>query len=379
MPRAAWRGRWQAAIARLRGSGVRIVEGTAAATLAWLIAIHLLSHPAPFFAAAAALIAMGVTRGQRIRRAGEVVVGVALGVLAADLLARALAPHLTLTVLLITVLTLTVATLLDGSPILAVQAAVSGIYVAVVASPADGLVPGRFLDALVGGTVALAVNQLPKPRSLPNRLDQGAAPVFDEIAAILDDIAAVLVDHDVEAARSVLQRARLLDAAVSGFEALAAVEAELVRFDPVRRRQRDVLRTYEHLARQLDLTARNVRVLARASVFLTRASAPAPRGLAPAVATLARAVRHLSELSAESRNSEPAPAGEAVVATSLEAIRIAAGALQESRDVPVVMIVGQVRATAVDVMLGAGMDLQQVLSAADDALGISDPRTAGDP
>jgi uncharacterized membrane protein YgaE (UPF0421/DUF939 family) len=377
------------ALTRLRSSGWRITEGTAAATLAWIVDVRLFQHPAPFFAPAAALIAIGVTRGQRLQRAVEVVLGVALGVLVADVLAKALAPHLTLTILIITGLTLIVATLLDGGPILSVQAAVSGIYVAVVASPRGGLIPSRFVDALVGGGVALAVNQLPLPRSLPNRLLRGAAPVFSEIAAVLEAVGSALAAHDETAAREALERARALDGAVAGFEALAGAEMELARFDPLRRRQRDLLRGYERAARQLDLAARNVRVLARAGLYLSRGVRPAPVHLAPAVAMLARAVRDLGGVLAGEATASDQTAGEPthgaatdgevadgrpgelnqVARIALAAVRVAAQALAETHDVPVVMIVGQVRATAVDLMVGSGLNLQDVLAVAEEALG----------
>ncbi len=376
----------RAAIARLRRSGWRIVEGTAAAALAWVIAVRLVHHTAPFFAPAAALIAIGVTRGQRIHRTVEIVVGVALGVLVADVIARALAPRLTLTIVLITGLTLVVATMVGGGPILSVQAAVSGIYVAVIAPPSGGLLPSRFVDALIGGGVALAVNQIPLPRSLPNRLLRGAAPVFTEIASVLEATAAALATHDPAAAREALTRARQLDGKVATFEDLAAVEAESIRFDPVRRRQRDLLRRYENAGRQLDLAARNVRVLARAGVFLTRGTRRAPTALARAVEILADAVRGLGQYLASDalangpsvrRGARPGPDDPGRVADrALDAIRSAARVLEEARDVPVVMIVGQVRATAVDLMLGSGMAIQDVLIAADEALGEPDAQGA---
>ncbi|MEK8105483.1 FUSC family protein [Micromonospora sp. M12] len=75
---------------RLRHGWRPVVEATLAATVAWLLATRLLGHPQPFFAPAAALIVLGQARGQRIRRAVEVVLGVAAGVLVADLVVQAL-------------------------------------------------------------------------------------------------------------------------------------------------------------------------------------------------------------------------------------------------------------------------------------------------
>lgn len=154
-----------AAARRLRGDWPRIVEATVAASVAWAIATQVLHHSQAFFAPASALIVLGVTQGQRLERATEIVIGVAVGVLVADLISTALGPHTVAAVAVVTVLTLTTAILLGGGPILAVQATVSAVYVAVVARPETGLAWHRFQDALIGGGVALIVNQLPLHRA----------------------------------------------------------------------------------------------------------------------------------------------------------------------------------------------------------------------
>src|SRR3954447_24349778 len=70
---------------RLRGSVWPITQTALAAGLAWIVASRLLGHPAPFFAPVAAIMVLGVTRGQRARRAIELLFGVSLGVGLADI------------------------------------------------------------------------------------------------------------------------------------------------------------------------------------------------------------------------------------------------------------------------------------------------------
>src|SRR5262245_55564949 len=70
---------------RLRQGWVLVVESIAAATVAWLLDTWLIGDPQPFFAPAAALLVLG----QRMRRAIEVILGVAGGVLVADVVVRA--------------------------------------------------------------------------------------------------------------------------------------------------------------------------------------------------------------------------------------------------------------------------------------------------
>src|SRR5687768_9312902 len=57
-----------------------------AAGLAWFIAHDLVGHAVPFFAPIAAVVSLGTTYGQRLRRVAEVTVGVAVGVFLADLI-----------------------------------------------------------------------------------------------------------------------------------------------------------------------------------------------------------------------------------------------------------------------------------------------------
>ena len=64
----------------------QIGQCAVAAGVAWLVAADLLGHPTPFFAPVAAVVALGTSYGQRLRRVAEVTIGVAVGVFLADLL-----------------------------------------------------------------------------------------------------------------------------------------------------------------------------------------------------------------------------------------------------------------------------------------------------
>jgi uncharacterized membrane protein YgaE (UPF0421/DUF939 family) len=355
-----------AGLRRVRDDWLRIVEATVAASVAWLIAARLLHHSQPFFAPAAALIVLGVTRGQRMQRALEIVVGVAVGVMVADLITHALGPRTVAAVAVVTVLTLTTAVLLGGGPILAVQATVSAVFVAVVGPTGTTFGVGRFQDALAGGLVALLVNQLPLHRS-PVRVVAGeAAEVFDTLSSVLDDTAGALQDHELDRAQTALERARATDAAVAAFRAAVDVGLESSRLDPLRR-QRPTLMRYEEAARQVDYAVRNTRVLARAVVAVTRGPNRAPAGLSDAIRDLAEAVRALSAGLTGDPDAEEANL-RAVRETALAAVRRASGVLTPATPIPFVGIVWQIRSTTVDLLRGTGMDLVAVLDATDEAL-----------
>jgi len=73
-------------LATLRTTAVPIAQCAGAASLAWLVATEVVGHARPFFAPISAIIALGVGVGGRGRRAVEVALGVALGILVGDLL-----------------------------------------------------------------------------------------------------------------------------------------------------------------------------------------------------------------------------------------------------------------------------------------------------
>src|SRR4051794_39610694 len=168
-----------------------IVQVTLAALLAWIIATEVVGHTRPFFAPVSAIITLGLTLGQRGRRAVEIVVGVTLGIAVGDLLVLAVGTG-AWQLAVVVGLTMTVALLLGPGTMFAQQAAVSAALVATLQPPTGGITFARALDALIGGTVALVVNALVLPVH-PERLVRRAAhPVLVELAAVLEDVARAL-------------------------------------------------------------------------------------------------------------------------------------------------------------------------------------------
>jgi uncharacterized membrane protein YgaE (UPF0421/DUF939 family) len=309
--------------------------------------------------------------------------------LVADLITRALGPQTIWSLMTVTLLTLTAAIFVGGGPLLAVQATVSALYATVVAPVGSGLVPTRFVDALVGGALALLVNQLPLHRNPMVMLLSEAGKVLDALSAILVDTADALAAHDPHAARAALDRARGTDPAVTALEAALEVGQETLRLDPLRRRRRGLLRRYEDVTREVDYAARNVRVLARAVVVVTRGPTRPPAALAEALRQLALAVTALSAdvtytgdtprsakraatsspgLGHDSGQALDGPSPQAVEKWALGAVQRARSALTPESPLPVVMIVWQVRSTAVDLLRGTGLELAAVLDAIDEAL-----------
>lgn len=70
---------------RWRITAVPILQAAVAPGLSWLVAVQVVEHRVPFFAPVAAVVSLDLTPGQRLRRAIELIVGVALGIVVGDL------------------------------------------------------------------------------------------------------------------------------------------------------------------------------------------------------------------------------------------------------------------------------------------------------
>jgi hypothetical protein len=365
--------RVRGAVGRLRDDWLLIVESTVAATVAWIIDTRVLQQPQPFFAPAAALLVLGQVRGQRIRRAVEVVFGVAGGVLVADVVVQALGRHATLTIFTVVVLTLGLAIAVGATGVFVVQASLSALYLVVVPPPTHTVVPVRFVDALVGGGIALVISQLAVVLDPLAGLDRELRRLFHELASIVEDLADALDRHDEEAAQAVLARARRADSSVTRLRAAVSAADEGLRLHVRRRQHHGGVQAVDAGVGQLDFVVRNVRVLARAGLILTRQPVTAPPELAGALRSLAAAMAEIDQaFTAELAGSSDAARRHVARAQqiALDAVRVAGRLLPDSPPLPLVMIVGQVRMTVIDLLRGAGVDPNETLVRVDEALGL---------
>jgi hypothetical protein len=346
-------------VAALRTNGLTIAQAAVAAGLAWIAARELLGHPQPFFAAIAAILTLGLTFGQRGRRAAEIAVGVALGIGIADVLALAIgsgAWQLTVVV----ALAMTVAVLVGGGPMLVSQAAVSAVLVATLQSSSSGVSGARFLDSLLGATIALLINAL-VPTDPIRLVRREAEPVLTELAGALDDAATALDERDRGAAERALERARGIDPATDRFRDALIAGREMAVLAPPRRRSRAHLSVYETAVEQVDHAVRNTRVLARGAIRAVELDERVPEAAIGAIRDLAAAVRAMADELAERDG-----AGVAEEAALRAAARSTA-ALEDTANLSASVIVGQVRSTAVDLLRGLGMDGEEATAAVRDA------------
>ena len=140
----------------MRASALPIVQCGVAAGLAWLVASDLFGHERPFFAPIAAVISLGVSLANRLRRVVELVVGVSLGVLVGDLLISVIGSG-RWQIMLVVALAMAAAVFADGATLLVDQAGASAVLVATLLPPGQAGGIDRCVDALIGGLVGVAV------------------------------------------------------------------------------------------------------------------------------------------------------------------------------------------------------------------------------
>lgn len=350
-----------AGVGRLEANWWPILQTAVAASLAYFVATFVLRNEQAFFAPIAAVVTLGLSLGQRGRRAVEVALGVAIGLAVADLIVLLIGVG-SLQIGIVVALAMAAAVFFGERTLFVNQAAISAILVVVLQPPQEGFTPDRFLNALAGGAVALAIHHL-FPVNPERVVERAARPIFDELAGVLEEISAGLEDGDIARSEAVLRRSRELDGRVRGFSETLSAGHETARLSPTRRRSLKHLQLYAGATQRLELAAINTRVLARGAYNAVRRGDEIPPALPQAVRELSRSVRSLSSYLEESEGPDVARSA------ALEAARLATEVLSERHDLPVSVLVGQVRAMSVDLLRSTGMDQARALRALEEAAG----------
>lgn len=340
-------------LSALRFTWLRILQVSVAAGAAWLIATEVFNHPNPFFAPIAVVVVLGLAIERRGSRAYEVALGVALGIGVASLIVLVTGTG-TWQLMLVLGLAMAVALLAGGGVMLVNQAAVSAVLVATLAAPDFADSVDRFIDALIGGSVALAANAI-TPVDPVRLVRRHLEPLLTRLSGTLIDIADALDHSSHEEIAAAAERARSLDPAVR--EMMIAVEAgrETISLSPIRWRSRGRVDQLAAAAEPVDLMIRNTRVLARAAVRAIDLDEHIPEIATDSIRDLAAAVSSLDQ------HLGGVPRHSATRDTALKAAAAASAALEMTSNLAVSVIISQVRATATDLLIGLGMTREEAV------------------
>lgn len=346
--RPRFHSQFEAAFRRLRTGWVQVAQKALGAGIAYWIAASLLNHEQPAFASIAALISLAVTTGKEGRQVAELVLGVACGLTVADLLVSIMGSG-ALQIAFVVSLATGLAIFFGGGALSTTEAGVSALLMVILASPDSGLSGERFVEALVGCGIALAIRAI-FPNNPSETVEKAAHPIFGEFVGVLEEIYEALYTGDLEQAEYALRKARRMDVRVGGFKEALDAGYGTVRLSPPRRRALGQLGFYARAADQLDLAVRDSRGLARAAVAMVRVGGANHEPLAESILELARAVEALGiYLQAPDHPLDTR-------GFALKAAGDATAVLHARNDLETNMLVGQIRSTALDFLQASGMD-----------------------
>jgi uncharacterized membrane protein YgaE (UPF0421/DUF939 family) len=252
----------------------------------------------PYFAAAAAILVLGVAYGQRLRRGVDVAIGVTLGVALGDLWLVLFGAGVW-QVVLVCAIAMSLATLIGAGPLMTTQAGAQSIAVLVMA-PSPIYRFERWLDALIGSTLALLVATV-APSGPLRKPGEVAAKVVAGMAETLEAAADALVAKDEHAASAVLDQVQATERDLASFDVAAAEGLEVVRHSPFRRRQLSLAIALSDLHEPLDHASRNLRVLVRRCVVAVWRGDQVPDAYQDLIRRLADACRLIAKELAEHR------------------------------------------------------------------------------
>lgn len=339
----------RARVARLRSKRWQIVQCAVAAGIAWLVASDLLGHPTPFFAPVAAVVALGTSYGQRLRRVAEITVGVAVGVFIADLLVLEIGTG-GWQIAIIVGLAMSSAFLLDGGQLLVTQAAVQSIIVATLVPEPDAAFT-RWTDAVIGGLVALVAATV-VPAAPLRRPREQAAVVMRKIAGLLRAAGEVMVDGEMERGLDLLADARSTDHLISELQAAADEGMAVVASSPFRVRHKGHIRRMAELVDPLDRALRSTRVLVRQTAVAAYHRRPVPPSYSRLATDLADAADLVAVELAADRMAVEARA-------ALLAIGDATGRVERADEMTAEVVLVQLRSVVVDLLLLTGLDQRE--------------------
>ncbi|MET7705983.1 FUSC family protein [Micromonospora sp. NPDC005413] len=361
---------------RLRTGWPLVAQVTLAATASWFVASRLLgggdNDSGPFFAPAAALIVLAQSRGVRLRKAVQVLIGIAVGALTGEVAIEALGARSTAAIFVVVLVAVGLSVAAGAAGVVRNQLTMSALFLVAVVPPGNQEVaPTRFYDALIGGSIALLISQIAVGRSPLAPLETEGRQAFTELSGVVDGIRQALRRHDEQTAQAVFDRARQLDSRTEALRRAVLVAEENLRLAPWDRHSRPRIQAVRAAVDHVDYAVRNIRTLARLTVTVTRLPDPVPTQLGTALTALHElttcAAAVLVAVVAGDRDTADQHVDRAGV-IAVDTARAMTPLLRHEQPLPVSTMIGQLRMAVLDLLRSAGADRPEVLDAIDEAL-----------
>ncbi|MET3860643.1 NAD(P)-dependent dehydrogenase (short-subunit alcohol dehydrogenase family) [Dietzia sp. 2505] len=349
--------------ARIARYAPTLLLAATAAGLAFLLAELVFGPQNAVFAPIAAVVATGLSAGQRRVRALEISTGVLLGIVAAEALARWFgvgAWQLAVAVLLAT----TAAVAFRASGLLSNQAAVAAVVVMVLVPVLETGPWVRLGDAVIGGAVAVVLTSV-VPHNPRHRVTAVAGRHLNRFSSILTALRDDLETGSLSGAERRLEEMDTLAAARQELIDAASATRERLPLGPGRTRteRRRALQASGRLGDRVVLLVTSGRALCRAAANLVRHGDPVDQAVLDALDHLVSAVDELRRWTAGVGDAE------LVRRLALDSA-ISASSTYAAPSTPAIAVaVGQIRSAVIDLLRIVGMEQSEAVAVLEAAAG----------
>lgn len=352
----------QARVKRLRKRILPIVQISVASGFAYWAAQELFAHQTPFFAPITVIIVVGLSSGERVKRAFEMSLGCILGVLVGDLLFLGLGTSPWQIAIMVAV-AMAVAAVFSKSPLVSNQVAIGTVLVATIMPPgADVTGIDRTLDALVGSTVGLLVVAL-IPTSALTTVRQEVSNVLSLAASVLSDVSDGLRAGDADVIFEALTDVRGTQSSIDSMLTAAQSGRESSQISPLMWPSRRRLRSIDRILTPVDNCIRSVRVLARRAHVLAadqEAASPTQIEIIDELSDIALDLSHLYEIKSDVQEAAEIP--ELVRRLRVLGGRAGMGVVRDNAVLSEHAILAQSRSIIVDLLQVCGMSRESAVA-----------------
>ena len=262
----------------------RTAQTAIAAGAAWEIARQIPGHTQPFFAPIAAVIGLIAEPGIRGRQTIRLVAGVALGITVGAAVV-AVAGRGALQIVVAVAVSLLVTTAVGAAPVTVAQSAASSILVVALHVPGSNVALQRFVDALVGGAIAIVMAQLLFPIDPVMLVRRESQHLRDDLAEALRELATALEEHNPTRAAGALTRIDAVEP--QRVDAALILARDVAQRAPRRRTARRRLAPLDPLVAALDSAVADGHAAATGVQRMLKTDGAAPPQAADALRALA--------------------------------------------------------------------------------------------
>lgn len=269
-----------------------IAQCALAAGVALFLAHYVLDVPEPMFAPVAAILTVGMSHGERLKRALEITFGVAFGVMVGELFVATLGVGVWQVVLLVAI-GMAVPAWLGASTLMMNQAGIQGMIIMLLAGQQDAAM-GRWFEAFLGCCVGLVFSTF-IPSSVVRRPRVRATRLLERLASLQLTIAESIEQQDEKLARENLAESRSLESDLETLRGYADDSVDISTYVPWYRNRLKEMRTVATQLEPLDRALRNTRVLMRRSTLSTQLQQAPPESYVEMLRALSRVTDVLAD------------------------------------------------------------------------------------